>query len=195
MSIPPILYTLLKTWEKSREATWRKRWWSNNKYVRHFQNFKTCDLWSIWSKAQNLLDQGDISKCTWLLQPALEIALQYNFYYMDDIPHISFQSGFFFRKFFCEIAGGKRAGKYLLLHMWCLPTCQKSIGIDDMKLNYSEYSNRLCQNIAYFICAKKVVKVQNGFSKRKLFTWCFDEFFGSITKGHYMIVKLKSKHF
>ena len=56
---------------------------------------------------------------------------------------------FFFRKFFCEIAGGKRAGKYLLLHMWCLPTCQKSIGIDDMKLNYSEYSNRLCQNIAY----------------------------------------------
>ena len=99
MSIPPILYTLLKTWEKSREATWRKRWWSNNKYVRHFQNFKTCDLWSIWSKAQNLLDQGDISKCTWLLQPALEIALQYNFYYMDDIPHISFQSGFFSENF------------------------------------------------------------------------------------------------
>ena len=101
MSIPPILYTLLKTWEKSREATWRKRWWSNNKYVRHFQNFfKTCDLWSIWSKAQNLLDQGDISKCTWLLQqPALEIALQYNFYCMDEIPHISFQSGFFSENF------------------------------------------------------------------------------------------------
>ena len=114
---------------------------------------------------------------------------------MDEIPHISFEVCVFFRKFFCEIAGGKRAGKYLLLHMWCLPTCQKSIGIDDMKLNYSEYSNRLCQNIAYFICAKKVVKVQNGFSKRKLFTWCFDEFFGSITKGHYMIVKLKSKQF
>ena len=47
-----------------------------------------------------ILDQGDISKCTWLLQqPALEIALQYNFYYMDDIPHISFQSGFFSENF------------------------------------------------------------------------------------------------
>ena len=102
-----------------------------------------------------ILDQGDISKCTWLLQqPALEIALQYNFYCMDEIPHISFEVCVFFRKFFCEIAGGKRAGKYLLLHMWCLPTCQKSIGIDDMKLNYSEYSNRLCQNIAYFVCKK-----------------------------------------
>lgn len=52
-----------------------------------------------------------------------------------------------------------------------------------------------CAKILLILCAKKVVKVQNGFSKRKLFTWCFDEFFGSITKGHYMIVKLKSKQF
>ena len=154
MSIPPILYTLLKTWEKSREATWRKRWWSNNKYVRHFQNFKTCDLWSIWSKAQN-------SWSRWYFKVYLTtsttgfrncIAVQLLLYGWYTAYFISVW--FFFRKFFCEIAGGKRAGKYLLLHMWCLPTCQKSIGIDDMKLNYSEYSNRLCQNIAYFVCKK-----------------------------------------
>lgn len=43
----------------------------------------------------------------------------------------------------------------------------------------------LCQNIAFFeLCAKKVVKVQQWFQLRKLFTWCFDEIFWSITKGH-----------
>ena len=38
--------------------------------------------------------------------------------------------------------------------------------------------------LLFELCAKKVVKVQQWFQLRKLFTWCFDEIFGSITKGH-----------
>ena len=59
-----------------------------------------------------ILDQGDISKCTWLLQqPALEIALQYNFYCMDEIPHISFEVCVFFQKIFLWNCRRKKSGK------------------------------------------------------------------------------------
>ena len=103
---------------------------------------------------------------------------------------------FFFQKIFLWNCRRKKSGKiFVTTHV---------MSSNMSKINWNWWHEielfRVFQSLVpkyclLWICAKKVVKVQNGFSKRKLFTWCFDEFFGSITKGHYMIVKLKSKQF